>query len=187
MCLCRIQANSKLISSCITWKTSCAKAILSISPTITCQEKIKTRDKISRKWDFWKFEESNVSGIKSEIWFPTPKLVETIILKEKEHKSYVKHVARDICVSNFDLFCPLPAWPNVVWLQKVVSNTPFKSFNRKSKKIATFSLNIYIWITRFTRTIRITRLTKSTRLVKMQNSHSVFFLDNDSNMSLLLL
>ena len=65
-------------------------------------------------------------------------------------KSDVKHFAIDIylchefCLvlwnlANFDHFCPLPAGPNVTWLQKVVSNTPYLWSH---KKLASFSLSI---------------------------------------------
>ena len=40
--------------------------------------------------------------------------------------------------ANFDHFCPLPARPNVIWLQKIVSNTPF-TYLGKEKKIGNFS------------------------------------------------
>ena len=44
--------------------------------------------------------------------------------------------------ANFDHFCPLPARPNVIWLQKVVSNTPF-TYLGKVKKLATFPINFF--------------------------------------------
>ena len=39
--------------------------------------------------------------------------------------------------TNFDHFCPLPARPNVIWLQKVVSNTTF-TYEEKPQKIGNF-------------------------------------------------
>ena len=40
--------------------------------------------------------------------------------------------------ANFDHFCPLPARPNIIWLQKVHSYTPF-TYLGKVKKIGNFS------------------------------------------------
>ena len=42
--------------------------------------------------------------------------------------------------ANFDHFCPLPARPNVIWLKKVVSNTPF-TYLEKVKK----NQQLFLW------------------------------------------
>ena len=41
---------------------------------------------------------------------------------------------------NFDHFCPLPARPNVIWLQKVVSQTPFTYLGKVKKNWQLFPL-----------------------------------------------
>ena len=42
--------------------------------------------------------------------------------------------------ANFDHFCPLPARPNVIWLQKVVSNTPFTYLGKVKK-----NQQLFLW------------------------------------------
>ena len=42
--------------------------------------------------------------------------------------------------ANFDHFCPLPARPNVIWLQKVVSYTPFTYLGKVKKNWQLFPL-----------------------------------------------
>ena len=43
-------------------------------------------------------------------------------------------------LANFDHFCPLPARPNVIWLQKVVSYTPFTYLGKVKKNWQLFPL-----------------------------------------------